>query len=204
MLLDGVAHNRGEVAAPWKDFAAEGNSLFGFNLVFGVTLLVGIALIAALGFVLARPDIRAEEFGRPGITALLVSLPLLLACFFIAAVVSMLLHDFVIPAMYLRRQGALAAWGTVHREVLRGRVSTIVLYFLMKLVIGMAIGILALLGMCLTCCCAAMPYIGTVILLPLFVFGRTYSLCFLEQLGAGWRFFGDTEAAVADVNNENV
>ena len=33
----------------------------------------------------------------------------------------------------------------------------------------------------------AIPYLGTVILLPLFVFLRCYSLCFLEQFGPSWR-----------------
>ncbi len=203
MLLDGVAHNRGEIAKPWTEYAPEGNSLFGFNILFGVVVLLGIASIAGFAFTLALPDIRAEEFGRPAITALLVGLPLLLAFLLAAAVVGVLLLDFVVPAMYLRRQGTLEAWGTVRREVFAGRTGTIVLYLLMKLVLGFAIGIVAFLGICLTCCCAILPYIGTVILLPLFVFHRSYSLCFLEQLGAGWRFFGGEETAVAESIGEN-
>jgi hypothetical protein len=33
------------------------------------------------------------------------------------------------------------------------------------------------------------PYVGTVILLPLFVFLRCYNLSFLEQFGERWRFY---------------
>jgi hypothetical protein len=43
---------------------------------------------------------------------------------------------------------------------------------------------------CLTCCLAAIPYLGSVILLPLLVFDRAYPLYFLEQFGPEWRFFG--------------
>lgn len=41
---------------------------------------------------------------------------------------------------------------------------------------------------CVTCCCAcclfAIPYIGTVVLLPIHVFTRSYSLYYLAQYGA--------------------
>ena len=40
---------------------------------------------------------------------------------------------------------------------------------------------------CCTCCCAAclfaLPYVGTVILLPVHVFIRSYSLYYLAQYG---------------------
>jgi len=195
MLLSGVARDRGEVAAPWREFASAANRLFGFNLVLGITALLGIALLAGLGIAIALPDIRAEEFGRRALLGLLTGLPLLLIFLLALGVISVLLHDFVLPIMYLRRQGVLEAWGTVRREVLSGRTGTLVLYFLMKIVLGIAIGILVLMGTCLTCCCAALPYIGSVILLPVFVFHRSYSLCFLEQLGDGWSFFGEPATA---------
>ncbi len=188
MFLDGVVHNRGEIAAPWKEYAREANGLFLFNLAFGVLLLLGLALIAGLGIALALPDIRAEEFSQRALLALLVGVPLLLLLLLAAAVTGVVLNDFVVPTLYSRRQGVLAAWGTVRREVLAGRVGTVVLYFLMKIVIAIAIGILAFLACCFTCCIALLPYLGTVILLPLFVFQRSYSLCFLEQLGPEWSF----------------
>jgi hypothetical protein len=31
-------------------------------------------------------------------------------------------------------------------------------------------------GTCVTCCVAALPYLGAVVFLPLFVFSRAYSL----------------------------
>jgi len=189
MFLDGVVRNCGEIAAPWKEYAREANGLFLFNLAFGVLLLLGLALIAGLGIALALPDIRAEEFSQRALLALLVGVPLLLLLLLAAAVIGVVLSDFVVPTMYSRRQGVLAAWGTVRREVLAGQVSTLVLYLLMKIVIAIAIGILAFLACCFTCCLALLPYLGTVILLPLFVFQRSYSLCFLEQLGPDWSLF---------------
>jgi hypothetical protein len=39
---------------------------------------------------------------------------------------------------------------------------------------------------CLTCCVASLPYLGTVIVLPVPVFFRSFSLLFLRQFGADW------------------
>ena len=46
-----------------------------------------------------------------------------------------------------------------------------------------ATAIVACLVTCATCCIAAIPYIGTVILLPVFVLLRSFSLLFLRQFG---------------------
>jgi len=39
---------------------------------------------------------------------------------------------------------------------------------------------------CVTCCIAAIPYVGTVILLPLYVFLAAYPLLFARQFGPDW------------------
>jgi hypothetical protein len=88
-------------------------------------------------------------------------------------------HDFTV----------LIAWSIVGSEILAGRTGTIILYILMKIVLGIAIGVIATIATCATCCLVAIPYLGTVVLLPLLVFIRCYSLCFLEQFGPEWQFF---------------
>ena len=77
----------------------------------------------------------------------------------------------------------------VRAEILAGNLGTIILYFLMKIMLAIAVGIIAVISTCLTCCLAAIPYLGTVILLPLYVFTRCYPVCFLAQLGPNWQFF---------------
>jgi hypothetical protein len=41
-----------------------------------------------------------------------------------------------------------------------------------------------------------LPYIGTVILLPAYVFMRCYTLYYIEQFGEPWRLFVYEEGAV--------
>jgi hypothetical protein len=191
MFLDGVVRNRAAVVEPWHEFARQGNSLFLFAFCFSLAAAAVALVVAGAGLALAWPDIRAERFGAGALLALLVGGPLLFAELLACGIVHVLLEDFVVPAMYLRRQRVLEAWSTVRREVLAGQVGTIILYFLMKIVLAMGVGVIALVVTCLTCCLAALPYLGSVILLPLLVFRRSYSLCFLAQFGPGWRCFSE-------------
>ena len=59
----------------------------------------------------------------------------------------------------------------------------IVLYCLFLFVLAIATVLISCLVACLTCCVAALPYIGTVILLPVYILLRSFSLCFLRQFG---------------------
>jgi hypothetical protein len=64
---------------------------------------------------------------------------------------------------------------------------------LFQIVLGMAIATLILMVVLVTCCCAgclmALPYLGTVLLLPVLIFKRAYPLYFLAQFGAEYDVF---------------
>ena len=98
--------------------------------------------------------------------------------------------------MYLHDLSVMDAWRKVKAEVISPNYGTIGLFLLMRIAIAIGVGSIAIMAVLMTCCMAAIPYIGTVILLPLFVFERSYVLCFLEQFGDDWRFFRRTEVAV--------
>jgi len=194
MFLDGVVRNRGAVVEPWRQYRAPANSVFWFRVVFGLVMLAGLAVIGGVCLGIAWTDIAREEFGAAAFAAILVGVLCMIPYIIAIALVSAVLDDFVVPVMYLRGLRVWPAWGVVCRELVRGHVGPVLLFYLMKFVMGMAVGIVALLACCVTCCIAALPYIGTVILLPVFVFMRSYSLCFIEQYGPGWRLFA-VEAA---------
>ena len=71
----------------------------------------------------------------------------------------------------------------------------------MAFLLGLAIGITVLIGIVATCCTAMcvlmIPYIGTVLMLPIIVFMRCYSLCFLRQFGPEWDVFPAAPAPAA-------
>jgi len=189
MFLDGVVRNRGAVVEPWNTYRAHGNSLFLFSFTLSVAVSALAIAIVVIGAMLAWPDIQSGRLGGASIAAIAVGGLLLLAIAIGSAIVGTLLEDFVVPAMYRHDLLVMSAWSVVGSRILVGHVGTIILYFLMKILLGLAIGIMALIATCATCCLVAIPYLGTVILLPLLVFIRCYSLCFLEQFGPEWQFF---------------
>jgi hypothetical protein len=186
MFLDGVVQNRGAVAEPWQRLRKQGNSLFIAQIVLGLISLIGSVVIIGIGALIALPDIQAEQFGSHAVTALVIGVPLFLVWMLCLWVVNVLIGDFIVPVMYVLDLKFIAAWHILKNEIAPGNFWAFVRYCGMVLLIGMALGIIAGLMTCLTCCLAALPYIGTVILLPLLVFRRSYSLFVLQQAGPQW------------------
>ncbi len=181
MFLDGVVHNRGAVTEPWNRFRALGNSLFGLRLVLlifavitiGVTIAFVVFSFLAIGFDEDDPSLAA-------IVLVCVWVALIVALAFAFVLGAMAVNDFLVPIMWLRRCRALEAWPEL-RALLYANLGIFVLYTLVKIVIAVVIGFLACVAVCATCCIAAIPYLGTVLLLPLFVFHRSYSIDVLSQ-----------------------
>jgi len=112
-------------------------------------------------------------------------------------------NDFVVPVMYLGRAKCVDGWRQF-LSILSVNKCKFLLYVLFQIVIGMGIGGiilgLALFTCCCACCLMAIPYIGTVLLLPILVFSRSYSLIYLKQYGSAFDVFVKPEV-VGEVPN---
>jgi hypothetical protein len=186
MFLHCVALDKAEVGEPWNKFGREANSLFWFRLVLGlIGMILILPMLAGIAVIIVRMVLR----GEPDAAGIMMAVGLALL-FFAAAIIFALIHkfttDFVVPILFLRGGKCLAAW----REfwgLLADNAGMFTLYILFQIVLGMAIGIIVLGAVLITCCCAgcvmAIPYIGTVLLLPVLVFKRAYPLYYLAQYG---------------------
>lgn len=190
MFLDGVVHDRGAVGEPWRRFRMPGNSLFGFRIVLGLFATVILGLVFGL-MVLSLLALGIRD-GNPGVAIFIVLgfwiaaiAPLAIAF----ALVGMAVNDFVVPIMWLRGCRVMAAWSEF-LSLLSPNLGSFVLYVLLKFLIAVVILVISCLAACVTCCVAALPYIGTVLLLPLFVFRRSYSMYFFSQLRPDYAPFG--------------
>ena len=179
MFIDCIAKNRGAIAEPWRDFRKEGNSYFLFSLLVGLAFLIFAAL---LSFPFMLPIIR-------GATSLHIYDVYLISTIAAWAFVVILLFlawsliaNFMVPVMYRQRCRAPKAFGIVVR-LIAAYPGEILLYWLFLILLALATAIVACVATCATCCIAAIPYIGTVILLPVFVLLRSFSLLFLRQFG---------------------
>jgi len=197
MFLSCVAQNKAEVKLPWHKYRQEGNSLFLFRLVVSVisffVFIILAGIVGVLIFTFRKNGVDMTVLLIGGLIALgVVILPVvLLFSVFIKSI-----FDFVIPIMYLHRITCTQAWGRFW-ELLKNNIGKFLLYFLFQIVIGMAIGAITLAAMLVTCCCAAciiaIPYIGTVLMLPLLVFTKSYSLCYLRQYGSDYDVYPAVE-----------
>lgn len=192
MFLHCVALDKAEVVEPWNKFEREGNSLFWFRLVLG---LIGAVLTLPLLVTIAVLILRMILRGEPDMGGIVTAAGLALAFFAVAivfAIIKKFTTDFVVPIMFLRGGKCWAAWKEFY-GLLSANPGQFTLYILFQIVLSMAIGVLVLLAILLTCCIAGclmmLPYLGTVVLLPVLVFKRAYPLYYLAQFGPQYDAF---------------
>lgn len=189
MFMDAVARNRAAVSEPWNRFRRLGNSLFVFRLLFGLASLTVLLVFGGAVVLALLPSIRSHHVTAGGVVAIVLGLIVLVPMILALALFQAVLRDFVVPVMARRDLSAVPALKVFAGEILKGRAVEFFLYYLMVFLLGIASAILITLGTCLTCCIAALPYISSVVFLPIFVFFRTLSLSFLSQLGPGWNLY---------------
>lgn len=196
MFLDNLVKGRAEVADPWRRFQAPGNALFLFRVGVGFAALGAMVVVTAVGLLFAYPDLRAHRLGPRSLAAFCLGLFLLLTLAVVLGLLRLVVEDFVVPVVYRRGLSPLAALRLFRDEMLAGHEGALLLYVLARIVLALVAGVLVLLGTCLTCCIAGLPYLSSVAFLPLLVFTRAYSLYFLAQFGPEWRFLPEEPSSV--------
>jgi len=181
IFTDCIVRNRAAIVEPWREYRREGNSYFLFLLLviagsFALLGLLGLCFFVGFGFF-------GHDSGNSAITpVLIVFFALILIawicfCFFFG-----LTSYFMIPLMYVRRLRAIEAFGQVFRLVFE-HIGPFILFCLFGICLLMGAAMIGGIATCLTCCVAALPYVGTVILLPVFVCLRAFGLFFIRQFG---------------------
>jgi hypothetical protein len=177
VFIDCIVRNRPAIVLPWNEYRVEGNSYFLFLLLVTLVILSAVAVFVVLILAIVLFGHRAAHGPVTVMSLVLMGIALFLFLVLFGVVV-----QFVAPLMYRRRCKAWTAFGEII-SIMGKHPGPLVLYFLFSIVLGIAVAIAAFTATCLTCCIAAIPYVGTVILLPIFVFLQAFSLLFLRQFG---------------------
>lgn len=192
MFLDNVTKNRAAVSLPWGQYRKEANSLFVFQVLLGIASLAGVlVMLCGIGISVWKMML-AEQF-IPSCLATAIGLIAGIIFFGMAlGFIQMILRDFIVPLMYLNRC-SIRNGAAVFVPLFKQHFWKFVLFGLVCWVVGLGIGVTVLLGAVLTCCCGflliAIPYIGTVVLLPVYVFQRCIGLEFIRQFGEEYDCF---------------
>jgi hypothetical protein len=197
IFLDCIVRDRAAIQEPWNEYAREGNSFFFFALAVAA-LFVGLTLIGVLPLVLLGSHANGAA---PGVAfgcaiALVVFIVVVLA-----VLVAVVMH-FMVPVMYRRRCTAMEAF-RITTHLMREHFGSFLLYFLfllaVKILIGLVLGLLA----CVTCFIVALilmiPYLASVLLLPVDIVFNAYPLLFLRQFGTDFDVWGGTMPVPAAV-----
>lgn len=178
IFTDCIVRNRGAIEEPWREYRREGNSLFVFSVVVA---LIFFAVIVVFGGIVFLPAILHGNNFTAGVSFVIGGISFVLIIL-IMAFGWALISQFMVPIMYRRRCSAPEAFRTT-LSLITDRFGLFVLYFLFLIVLGLATAMIACIATCVTCCITAIPYLGTVILLPLYVALAAYPLLFLRQFG---------------------
>jgi hypothetical protein len=184
IFLDNVMHERAQLVEPWGRLAGVGNSLFVWRLCYFVAILLVVGLIAIPAAGVSQMLDRAAWSGPTSLLFQFATLSLLLILGLAAAYVGLFLESFVVPLMWRRGCTATEGW----REflpLLRGHLPEFLAYGFVVFC-GMVALVLAMMAAAVATCCIlplllSVPYLSSVLLLPVSVFFRNYSVEFLAQ-----------------------
>jgi len=187
MFLDNVLTGKARITHPWRHRSRQGNSLFLWNIAFGATLLLALLFIICAGAASILPYAMRHTMPALAVCGGSAAALLLLVLLIAAGYTALFCSDFVVPIMYRDNVTILAGWRTFI-SLLRARPAFFTVYGIARAMAGIAIGGMLLgalfLGMC--CCCvsllALIPYLGTVLLLPVHVFDRALGPEYLAEI----------------------
>jgi hypothetical protein len=138
-------------------------------------------VIVIAGLVLIVPFIPRGDQVQPGV-AFWVGLSLTAFVAVCLIFVWALASQLMVPIMYRQRCRARLAFVQT-ADLVSSHPGPILLYVLFLLLLAVAAVMICCGVTCATCCIAAIPYVGTVILLPIPVTLGAFSLLFLRQFG---------------------
>jgi len=200
VFLDDVVRARAAIVEPWGRLARLGDSLFAWRLLFVVIVVVAAASFA-VPLVVAVLSGWSED--GPHWERLLALGPLVaLGALFgvVVAYVHLFLHHFVVPIMYRDAIGVTAAWSRF-LGLLQRHPGAFLLYgvfvFLLWIVVAIAMALVGLMSCCVGFVLMLIPYVGSVVLLPVHVLFRSLGPEFLAQFGGDFSVFGSAAPGTA-------
>lgn len=196
MFLDNVVHDKAEVKSPWYEFSKEGNSLFIWRLIFGL-LCFAIIVVSIIAFFISIRGIYYEYHTlSTRIFSIIGMILYFLILFILIGYISLFLDHFVVPIMYKNRITTSQAWFKF-LPLMSRNFGYFLVYGLFVFVLMILVVIAVMIFGFITCCIGFLlliiPYIGSVVYLPVSYTFRAFSVAFLEQFGDDYKIFPEEE-----------
>jgi hypothetical protein len=191
VFLDNVLRGEAHIVEPWKRYGSRGDSLFLWRFLFTVAVIF-VLLVLILPAISLTGIASGRGFDGAPVFAVLYLLAVGLVVGIPAAYISLFLDSFIVPIMYRHDLSATQAWKRFW-PTLRDHLAYFLLYGIVALVLSIVVVTAMVLIGFFTCCVGfflfALPYLGTVVTLPVWITLRAFSVEFLEQFGPEYRLF---------------
>jgi len=198
MILDNVVHDSAEIVKPWKRFRMEGNSLFLWRLCFGLICLMLFGMFAVFFFIKASRIYENSYYQRIPVVFIVEMVLIILLMAVVIGYISMFLKNFVVPIMYKNNIKTTKAWSRF-LSIFKRYPFHFIFYGLLVFVLFILFAIFVIFAGLFTCCIGFLvliiPYIGTVVTLPIWYTYRAFSLDFLAQFGSEYELFPPSEGS---------
>jgi len=189
VFLDCVMNRRAEFVGPWERYGRQGRSLFLWNAVFSFAWLIPLAAVLVPCLSLLHALFTGGDIILPGLGLLIIGCLVALVFALVIGFVQVLLREFVVPLMWRYDETTTQAWARFWPH-LTAHFADFIAYAVFVLVLWIGVGIAVVAAGIATCCIGlvliAIPYVGSVVLLPVHVTGRALGPEFLAQYGPEW------------------
>ena len=201
MFLYNVVNDKADVKLPWNEYKKEGDSLFVWRLVYGIIVFFVFAFMIIYGFIFAMNIFSGEFTFSDKLVTILSFGSVFIILSVISAYISLFLKDFIVPVMFKHRFSTTQAWN-FFLPTLRSNIFHFLLYGIFILFLWL-VTVAAIVAFGFATCCIGfllmiIPYIGTVLLLPVYYTFRALSVEFLEQFGDDFKLFPTEEINEVD------
>ena len=192
MFLYNVVNQTDDVVKPWHNFRKEGNSLFWWQLIYGWLVFVIFILFIIYSFGVFKnihngviPEITKYGF-IGGIILIFIGLLI------ITGYISLFLTDFIVPIMYKNQISTLKAW-SVFLPFMFQNLCSFFIYGVFIMIVKIAVVVAVIIIAVFTCCIGLLlimiPFVGTIILLPVSYTFRAFSIEYLATFGDDFNIF---------------
>ena len=202
MFIDNVVHDKAEVKKPWYEYTKEGNSLFLWRLIFGLITfaVVMVSLVVAFG------TIREMYYDDLGLSEMILTILGMVVYFIVLVIltsyISLFLSDFIVPIMYKYRISTTRAWYKFLPLFSRFP-GHFILYglfvFVLIILVVIAVILFGFVTLCIGFLLLIIPYISSVVFLPVSYTFRAFSIEYLEQFGEEFSIFPEEQPSADEL-----
>jgi hypothetical protein len=186
MFLHNVVNQKNDISIPWREYKKEGDSLFKWRFAFLWITIIVMVLFFKSSFLKAKELYYGSFQDMEIFREIAWMVFIFIALFIVVGYISLFLNDFVVPLMFKHRLSA--SWGWYRFLPILGRYLFVFIgYGLFVFALLVAVVFAVIIFGVFTCFVGllllAIPFIGSVVLLPVSYTFRAFSVEFLAQFG---------------------